>query len=138
MAFLALSLAACAKAPAPPSAPPDIYAMRGEIVRLPAAGEREVILRHEAVPGFRDDAGKIVGMDAMTMPFTLSAAALAGAVQNLATGDRVAFTLEVRWSDPHDTIVISGISRLPAGERLAWEARVDATPVSPPSKGATP
>lgn len=102
--------------------------MRGEIVRLPQAGEREIAIRHEAVPGFRDESGKVVGMEAMTMPFTLAPDLTAAALDGLAPGDRIAFTLEMRWQDPRDIARISRIDRLPEGTALAWDP--------PPAGGA--
>lgn len=93
--------------------------MRGEIVRLPAAGAREIILRHEAVPDLRDESGKVVGMEAMTMPFTLARDV---GLEGLAPGDRIAFTLEMRWQDPREIARISRIEKLPAGTTLSWEA----------------
>jgi len=96
--------------------------MRGEIVRLPVAGSREITIRHEAVPDFRDETGKIVGMEAMTMPFTLAPFVPQVALDGLAPGDRIAFTLVMRWQDPHEIARISRILKLPEGTKLSWEA----------------
>ncbi len=121
-ALLAAALLAstgCGAPAAPPAVSSQSYTMRGEIVRLPAAGAREIILRHEAVPDFRDESGKVVGMEAMTMPFTLAREV---GLEGLAPGDRIAFTLEMRWQDPREIARISRLEKLPASTKLSWEA----------------
>ncbi len=95
--------------------------MRGEIVRLPTAETREIAIRHEAVPDFRDESGKVVGMEAMTMPFSLGPEISDSALAGLKPGDRIAFTLEMRWQDPREIARISRIDRLPEGTALAWD-----------------
>lgn len=47
------------------------YIVRGEIAQLPdpAFPLRELLIRHEAIPTFRNAKGEIVGMQAMVMPF---------------------------------------------------------------------
>lgn len=122
LATAVLSSAGCGAPPAPPAAPDSSYAMRGEIVRLPVAGSREITIRHEAVPDFRDETGKIVGMEAMTMPFTLAPLVPQVALDGLAPGDRIAFTLVMRWQDPYEIARISRILKLPEGTKLSWEA----------------
>ncbi len=117
----ALVLAACGRPPAPPAGPVESYAMRGEIVRLPVAETREIAIRHEAVPDFRDESGKVVGMEAMTMPFSLGREISDSALAGLKPGDRIAFTLEMRWQDPREIARISRIDRLPEGTALAWD-----------------
>jgi Cu/Ag efflux protein CusF len=115
----ALAASACGpSAPAPAGAVAS-YEMRGEIVRLPLAGSREIAIRHEAVPGFRDESDKVVGMDAMTMPFSLAQGL---SVDGLAPGDRVSFTLEMRWHDPREIARVSRLEKLPPGTTLAWES----------------
>lgn len=123
--------AGCSQPAETPAVTVETYAMRGEIVRLPAAGSREIAIRHEAVADFRDEGGKVVGMEAMTMPFTLAPAAN---VAGLAPGDKVAFTLEMRWKATSDIVRISRIERLPAGAMLSWESSPAPTPT--PETGA--
>ena len=123
--------AGCSQPAETPAVTVETYAMRGEIVRLPAAGSREIAIRHEAVADFRDEGGKGVGMEAMTMPFTLAPAAN---VAGLAPGDKVAFTLEMRWKATSDIVRISRIERLPAGTMLSWESSPAPTPT--PETGA--
>jgi hypothetical protein len=78
-----------------PAAPPERYEVKGEVMRLPSADKPEILIRHEAIPTFRDEAGKVVGMEAMTMPFSLGEGVSA---DGLAPGDAVEFTLEVNWA----------------------------------------
>lgn len=126
---IALLCAGCGKPAEAPAVPVDTYAMRGEIVRLPRPESPEIAIRHEAVPDFRDEAGKVVGMEAMTMPFALAPEVdLAG----LAPGDKVAFTLEMRWKATRDIVRISRIGKLAAGTLLSWENPPATTPVPAP------
>ena len=107
--------------------------MRGEIVRLPAPGSHEIVIRHEAVPDFRDEAGKVVSMEAMTMPFALAPEA---SIAGLAPGDRIAFTLEMRWQEPSEVARISRIGKLPEGTTLSWESPPAEVPAAPPASAA--
>lgn len=131
---LALSPIACTGPAAEPVGPAETYAMRGEIVRFAPPGEREIAIRHEAVPDFRDASGKVVGMEAMTMPFTLAADLPKEALSGLAPGDRIAFTLEMRWQDPREIARVTRIEKLPAGARLAWDPPPAGAPA--PATGA--
>lgn len=108
-ALLLLSPVAACRTEAPAPGPAAAYEVAGEIVRLPTAERPEIVLRHDAVPGFRDESGKVVGMDAMTMPFALAPGV---ALDGLAAGDNVAFTLEVRWSDDRQPVRITRIARV--------------------------
>lgn len=130
--FLALVHFACGQPPAAPAGPAETYAMRGEIIRLPQPGSREIVIRHEAVPGFRDEAGKVVGMEAMTMPFALAADLPDAAMAGLAPGDRIAFRLEMRWQDPREIARISRLEKLPDGTRLAWDEDPATATKTPP------
>ena len=100
---LVSAVVACAPREQAPAAPPQRYEVRGEIVGLPSVGSREVMMKHEAIPGFRDDTGKVVGMEGMTMPFTLAEGV---STDGLAPGDAVVFTLEVDWSSKRDPVRI--------------------------------
>ena len=97
-----------------PKTPPEYsYTIRGMITQLPSSQGRgtQLMIRHEAIPDFVDEKGVRVGMNEMTMPFTLSSPKLLG---NLRVGDEVEFVLEVRWrSDPLDQI--TAIHKLPTG-----------------------
>lgn len=102
-------------------APPDqSYTVRGRIVMLPEAGKPASVLqiRHEAIEHFVDSKGKVVGMEAMTMPFpTAKGLSLAG----LAVGDAVEFTFEVRW-DGSPIYQVTRITELPEGTALEFES----------------
>lgn len=119
LALLVVALAvACGgeqRAPAP--GPDATYAVRGEIVRLPAEGSREIWIRHEPIPDFRNVSGEVVGMDSMTMPFTL---ATGESLEGLAVGARVEFRLEMRWGGGPPAAV-AGLRALPAGTRLSFD-----------------
>ncbi|MEO8196945.1 MAG: copper-binding protein [Thermoanaerobaculia bacterium] len=134
-----LALAACSRRPEVASGPVESYAMRGEIARLPRPGEREIVIRHEAVPGFRDEGGKVVGMEAMTMPFTLAPDLPASMLDGLAPGDRIAFTLEMRWQDPRDIARLARLEKLPAGTALSWDPPpASGAPAAPGTTGSQP
>lgn len=118
-------LSACGDRSAPPAAPPDgSYTVRGEIVQLPRAGGREIMIRHEAVPDLRDASGKVVGMESMTMSFPLAPDVDPAA---LAVGERISFTLEVRWNAA-DAVLVRNVVPLPAGTRLAFDPPADSPP----------
>jgi Cu/Ag efflux protein CusF len=136
LALVALAaLAACGgrTPPAPPPGDAD-YEGRGEIARLPDASNREIWIRHEAIPDFRDAEGRIVGMESMTMPFKLAPGA---APADLAPGDRVSFRLEMRWSD-RAAATVARIEKLPEGTRLAWEGESAAAPARDGQSVETP
>lgn len=116
-------LLACGPQAEPTKAGPDqSYEVRGEIVRLPEAGTAtpEIWIRHEAIPEFATEDGKKVGMDSMTMPFALAPGL---SLDGLAIGDKVAFTLEVRWSDRAAPARLSRLAKLPAETLLSLEAQ---------------
>jgi hypothetical protein len=119
-----LSILAAACGPQAPAAPDGTYLVRGEIARLPAAGSREVGIRHEAIPDFRDEKGSTVGMDSMTMPFPAAAGVELG---GLAVGDRGTFTFEVRWRGT-PPLVLTRWEPLPAGTRLSFDPPDAAAP----------
>ena len=129
---IALVFLGCSKPADAPAVPVETYAMRGEIVRLPTTESPEIAIRHEAVPDFRDESGKVVGMEAMKMPFALAPKAV---VAGLTPGDKVAFTLEMRWQATRDIVRISRLEKLPQATPLAWEtpkAEAAETPAGPP------
>lgn len=115
--LLSLVAPACSRGvqPGDPETPAvQSYEVRGEVTRLPSAAEPALYVRHEAVPGFVDMDGEVVGMDSMTMPFPLAEGV---ALEGIAPGDRVRFTLEVEWEgDP--PYRITRIEELAAGTEL--------------------
>lgn len=92
----------------PGAVTPAAYEVRGEILRLPSSARPEILIRHEAIAGFRDEQGKEVGMEGMTMPFTLAPGT---PVDGLAVGDAVRFTLETRWELDRDPVRITRIEK---------------------------
>ena len=111
----------CGSGSPAPTSPAQDYEVRGEVVRLPGAGDpaREIWLRHEAIPGFRDERGQAVGMGSMTMQFPLAEQV---SVADLAVGDVVRFHLQVRWHDPTRPAAILSLEKLPAETRLDFAA----------------
>lgn len=74
------------------------YEVQGEVTRLPSPGAEALYVRHEAIPGFVDMDGDVVGMESMAMPFPLAEGV---ALDGVEVGDKVEFTLEVEWEgDP--------------------------------------
>ncbi len=114
---LALLLAACrGGAPAGEEAPRR-YTVRGEVVQLagPAGAGAQVVIRHEAIDDFVDQAGRVVGMDAMVMPFEVAPPVSAG---GLAVGDKVAIRFAMDWKGPR--LRVERIERLPADTVLRF------------------
>ena len=108
--------AACEKKPA---APPESYRVRAQVRQLPAAGAArgEILVRHEAIPEFKNADGEVVGMEPMSMSFPLADLAL---VDGLAVGDRVEMSFDVSWHGGNP-LSITAIEKLPADTRLAFE-----------------
>jgi hypothetical protein len=119
-----LLLAACQ---GPPPAQPEAgrrYAVRGEVVQVGAAGAgTQLLVRHEAIDDFADATGKVVGMDAMVMPFDVAPPLSAA---GLSAGDRVVIRFSMDWKGsrlrveaierlPADTVLRFGPARPPAG-----------------------
>jgi len=69
------------------------YTVKGVIKALPSNGRaaNELIVKHEPIPDYRDEAGNVVGMMAMTMPFYLAENASLGGLQ---VGDAIELTVE--------------------------------------------
>jgi len=111
LALLLLS-AGCPSRPAPaPYGPVQRYTVRGEVVRLPEPGKPapEIAVRHEAIPGFVDRTGAVVGMHAMVMPFAVGPDLPLG---GLAPGDKVELRFAVDWG--RVAFWVEGLQKLPA------------------------
>lgn len=118
--LLPLLLLAGCKAPAPPAAAgARVYVVRGEVVQAPSpvAAGTQVLVRHEAIDGFVDASGAVVGMDAMVMPFEIAPPLTA---KDLAVGDKVAVRFSMDWKEPR--LRVEGIERLPPGTVLTFRA----------------
>ena len=118
-ATLLLLLAACSAPPPPAPAGARVYVVRGEVVQAPApvTSGIQVLVRHEAIDDFVDASGKVVGMDAMVMPFEVSPSA---ASKDLAAGDKVEVRFWMDWREPR--LRVERIERLPPGTELTFRA----------------
>lgn len=114
--LLLLLQAACGGGPSADQ-PPDVYRVRGLVRQLPSGPANELHVRHEAIEGFRNAGGEVVGMESMTMPFPLADASLAAGLE---AGDRIEMEFEVRWDSGHP-LRITAIDELPPETRLAFE-----------------
>jgi hypothetical protein len=97
-------------------APDATYTTRGRIDALPASPGGTMRIHHEAVPDFRNQAGAVVGMGSMTMPF-MPAPGLD--ITGLAAGDSVEFTWEMRWNSRPNSLIVRMV-KLPAGTGLTF------------------
>jgi len=129
LASLAVFSGACGRpAPAPAGPPDGSYSLRGEIRQLPRPEGDEILIHHEAVPDLKDASGKVVGMDSMTMGFALDPSVDRSA---LAEGQRISFTLEVRWN-ASPAARVTNVAPLPAGTRLSFDPPEAATTTTTP------
>ncbi len=116
--FLLFTLAAaCEKKP---EVPPEIYQVRALVRHLPEPDDArpEILVRHEAIPSFKNADGEVVGMETMSMPFPL---ADTGLIADLEVGDRVELTFEVSWHGDGNPLRVTAIEELPEGTQLAFE-----------------
>ncbi len=95
------------------------YDVRAEVVALPRpqAKPPQLTLRHEAIPGFVDASGAVVGMSSMVMAFDLAPAASA---EGLSPGDKVEVRLAIDWSRP--SLQLERVRKLPAETSLRFDA----------------
>jgi hypothetical protein len=110
------------------------YEVRGEVLAVPDPEDpaSRLLIRHEAVDGFEDIDGEVVGMDSMAMPFPLAPEA---SVDDVAPGDKVRFTLEVSWEgDP--PYRITALEPLAPDTELTYRAARPAAepPEEPPAE----
>jgi len=96
----------------------ELYTVRGQVERLPTPADRDLWIRHEAVPNLRGISGKVVGMDSMTMPFDLGPGELPA---GLAVGDKIRFDLHVDWQSDEHPVWVGNVEELPPDTRLAWD-----------------
>ena len=115
-----LPFAVAAGCDKPPVAPPESYRVRAQVRQLPAPDTPggEILVRHEAIAGFKNADGEIVGMESMSMSFPLADAALAAGLE---VGDRIEMAFEVSWHGGNP-LSVTAIKKLPADARLAFEA----------------
>jgi len=101
------------------------YTVRGEVVALPTADEA-MMVRHEAIPEFKEPGG--MGMDVMVMPFPFAEGLDA---EGIAPGDKLMLTFSVDYEEgwsPVDYRVIRY-------EELPADTELDFTPL--PQDGAS-
>lgn len=69
------------------------FKVKGVIRGLPGQGlaKDEVLVKHQEIPEYRDQSGKVVGMMAMTMPFYLAPGV---SMEGLRIGDPVELEIE--------------------------------------------
>ena len=82
------------------------YSVTGVVKALPGNGRaaNEILVKHEPIPNYRDEAGNVVGMAAMTMPFYLAPQT---GVEGIHVGDSVELTVEQRLKPKFAESVIS-------------------------------
>jgi Cu/Ag efflux protein CusF len=111
-----LLLAACQGSPPAQPEAARRYAVRGEIVQVGVAGAgAQLLVRHEAIDDFVDASGKVVGMDAMVMPFDVAPPLSAA---GLSAGDRVVIRFSMDWKGSR--LRVEAIERLPADTVLRF------------------
>ena len=87
----------------------NVYTVRGTIRKLPGeARSSELLIRHEPIPSYVDETGKVVGMPAMTMPFQIKEGL---SLEGLKEGDQIEFTWSSRWH-PKPADKITSIKKL--------------------------
>jgi len=82
------------------------YHVKGIVKALPGKGTaaNEILVKHEPIPDYRDEAGNVVGMAAMTMPFYLAKGVT---TESLAVGDQVEMVVEQRLKPRFSEEVVS-------------------------------
>lgn len=82
------------------------YTVTGVIRALPGNGRaaNEILVKHDPIPGYRDEAGNVVGMMAMTMPFYL---ADPQSVASLQVGDSIEMVVEQQLKPTFSEKVVS-------------------------------
>lgn len=96
--------------------------MRGEVVALPderRPDDRQLRVRHEAIPDFVGFEGEVVGMASMSMPFPLAADV---DLEGVEPGDPVEMTFEVRWEGTPPIRIVE-LEELPPGTELDFETQ---------------
>ena len=82
------------------------YSVTGVVRALPGNGRaaNEILVKHDPIPNYRDEAGNVVGMAAMTMPFYLAPET---SIQGIQVGDSVELTVEQRLKPRFSESVVS-------------------------------
>jgi Cu/Ag efflux protein CusF len=82
------------------------YTVKGIIKGMPGdrLAKNELLVKHQPIPGYRDDTGAIVGMMAMTMPFYLKEGV---SLEGIKEGDSVELKVEQHLKPKFTEEVIS-------------------------------
>ncbi len=116
VAALGIAGSACSKG----SDTARVYTLRGQVIELPdpANPATGLTLNHEAIDGYVDRSGEMVGMDPMSMPFPIARGL---PLEGIQVGDVVEVTLVVDW-DGDPEVAITEVRELPAGTKLVFRA----------------
>jgi Cu/Ag efflux protein CusF len=92
-AILLSFVSACAIATSAFADEAYFYTVKGIIKGMPGdrLAKNELLVKHQPIPGYRDDTGAIVGMMAMTMPFYLKEGV---SLEGIKEGDSVELKVE--------------------------------------------
>jgi Cu/Ag efflux protein CusF len=94
-----------------PAGSAEVYSTRGRIEQLPGTSRAAMLqIHHERIPEFKDRDGKVVGMNAMVMPFKPAPGI---SIEGFRVGDEIRFTFEHRWGEPPLITVIEKIDAAP-------------------------
>lgn len=87
-----------------------VFTVKGIIKGLPGDGRatNEILVKHQPIPDYRDDTGKITGMMAMTMPFYLADGV---SLSGIKAGDSVELKVEQHLK-PEFTEKVTSIKRV--------------------------
>lgn len=112
------SILACKKPPEPPAA---THTVQGVVKLFPSVTKpgngKTIVVLHQAIPKFKDQEGKEVGMMPMPMPFTISEGV---DVNGITTGTKVEMTFGVFWKEPNPTRILS-IKKLPDDTKIKFD-----------------
>ena len=93
-----------------------VYTVCGQITQLPNPDRpgSELMVHHEMIPDFENAEGKVVGMNAMIMPFPLAEGV---SLEGFEPGDKVEMTFEMRFK-PKTFYEVTEISEIPEETEL--------------------
>ena len=94
----------------------DLYSARGSVVSVEqvADGRSLVTILHEAITGFKNQAGQVVGMEPMAMTFAADSSVSTDILQPQA---KIKFVFEVHW-DAAERLVLKEIQPLDSETKL--------------------
>jgi|WetSurMetagenome_2_1015567.scaffolds.fasta_scaffold229756_1 hypothetical protein len=94
------------------------YVVRGEVISVPQAGKpgTQFIVKHEPIDDFRSDAGRIVGMSTMGMPFTPGEGV---SLQRIQPGDKIEMKWVMQWK-PEAKEYVESVRKLPTETPLRF------------------